>query len=861
MLESTTSGNLLTTASLRGMCDFVDELILPNIPTACPGVSVASRLAELRGKTCSQLNDDDVSYARNLLDKCAHFYKSDKLKLNASATQAQRAIVPDSCYQANFVYNVMHYFADVGFYDKSHDLKYTIVYIHHAKGRRAVYQSVDRTFYEDHLESQQTVDNGIVQLVTVGFQTHDFIKYVLFEKYLFHDLIYFGLAGLLIALFTLIYLLSFTLVIGMLINIFLSFGFAYFLYYYVGQMAFFPFINLLALLVLIAIGADDVFVFYDTWLRVKAEHPTWTRDQRMSSTFSHAIMSIFVTSFTTAAAFLANVVSNIIAIQCFGIFAALVIAANLAMMVTVMPAIVVGSEAYSACAYCPCSASTFGAYYRIPKEVYSWVAARYKNVFHTAIPTVISHAWRFCIAIGLAIGLAALVIVFYKPALKPPSTKEFQLFNKDNLLEKWDLDFKNRFPAEIAYANKQQWILVTILFGFKATDLGNRLNPDDKTKSLSRDAVFNVDHNETMDWLRTFCNSTQNAPFKGSNSKSVSCILSNYDMHFFVVNFACITIYSMTPSTNKPSWYTKRDRFDARCCGRTEMDILSSCVEWLHQQRLMQRVKPFISRSIRMFRNGSPVYDKKSNDSFIFGYRLHVLTNLSYSLSYEDMRTNYDIMSSFMRTQLKSAPDGLRSGFFSGNQFFEFYDLQHSLATGTMTSVGLSVVLSFLVLLATVRNVLITIYAMLTIVLSIACTVASIVLMGWKLNIVESITIMLAVGMSIDFTIHYSVVYQLSRETTSAGRTRTTIERVGSAVAAGAGTTFCAGAAVLNCSVDPYRKLGVFLVLVIVFSWVYATFFFLSLCHAIGPVNDVCQIPSPITLIRPKKQCSGIASS
>ena len=858
MLESTTSGNLLTTESLRGICDLVDELILPHIVTACPGVSIASRLAELRGKTCSQLNDDDVSYAKNLLDKCAHFYKSDKLKRNATTTQEEKVLLPDSCFKADFVYNVMHYFADVGFYDKSHDLKHTIVYIHHAKGSRPVYQTVDRTFYEEYIESQQTIDNGIVRLVAVGFRRHNVIKDILFEKYLIRDLTYFGLAGLLIALFTLIYLLSFALAIGTLVNIPLSCGFAYFLYYCVCQMPFFPCINLLALLVLISVGADDVFVFYDTWLRMKAEHPTWTREQRMSSTFSHAIVSIFVTSFITAASFLANTVSNIIAIQCFGIFAALVIAANLAMMVTIMPAIVVASEACSACVNCPCCASKFGAICRIPKEVYSWVAVRYKNVFHTAIPIVISHAWRFCIAIGLAIGMAAFVIVFYKPALKPPSTQELQLFNKDNLLDKWDLDFKNRFPAEIGYANKQQWIVMTILFGFKATDPGNRLNPNDNTKSLSRDAVFYADHKETMEWLRTFCNSIQNTPFKGSHGKSVSFILSNYDTYIFVIDFACSIAYRMTPSTNKKLWYTKIDGFTTRCCGFTGMGLLSSCVDWLHQQRLMQRLKPFISQRIRRFRTGSPVYDKKSNDSLIFGYRLDVRTNLNYSLSYDDMRTNYDIMSSFMKTKLESAPDGLRSGIFSG--FFEFYDLQHSLVTGTMMAVGLFVVISFLVLLITVRNVLITIYAMLTIVLSIACTVASIVLMGWKLNIVESITIMLAVGMSVDFTIHYSVVYQLSRETTAVCRTRKLIKRVGSALAAAAGTTFCAGVALLHCSIDPCRKLGVFLMLVVVFSWVYATFFFLSLCHAFGPVKGVCQIPSPITLIRPRKQPSGIVS-
>ena len=859
MLESTTSGNLLTTESLRGICDLVDELILPNIANACPGVSIASRLAELRGKTCSQLNDDDVSYAKNLLDTCAPFYKRGKLKRNVTATQAHRAVVPGSCYEADFVYNVMHYFADVGFYDdKSHDLKYTIVYIHYVNGNRDVFDKVDRNFYDEHVGGK-IVDNGFVRLVTVGFQRHEFMKFTLFERYLIRDLTYFGLAGLLIALFTLIYLLSFALAIGMLVNIPLSCGFAYYLYYCVYQMPFFPCINLLALLVLISVGVDDVFVFYDTWLRVKAEHPTWTREQRMSSTFSHAIMSIFVTSFTTAASFLANTVSNIIAIQSFGIFAALVIAANLAMMVTIMPAIVVASEACSACDNGRCSASILGAFCLMFYDVYSWFAARSKNVYLTAIPFVIRRAWKFCIAIGLAIGLAALVIVFYKPGLKPPSTKDFQLFDKNNLLEKWDTDFKNRFPAEIAHAKKYRSIFVTILFGFKATDPGNRLNPDDKTKSLSRDVDFNVDRNKTRNWLDKFCDEIQKAPFAGSHGKRLSLNFSNYDKYSVLVDIACLDISTMMPpSTNKTLWYAKRKSFTARCCEKSAMKILTSCVEWLGQKKLMPAVT---SDKMRKARSGSPLYDKKSNDSFVFGYRIDVRTTLSYSSSYDAMRTKYDALSSFMKTQLRSAPDGLRSGIFSGNHFFQFYDLQHSLVTGTRTSVGLSLTMSFIVLLITVRNVLITIYAMLTIVFSIACTVASIVLLGWKLNIVESITFMLAIGMSIDFPIHYSVVYQLSRETTSAGRTRDSIERIGSAVAAGAGTTFCAGAAVLNCSVDPYHKLGVFLVLVVVSSWVYATFFFLSLCHAVGPVKGMCQLQNPITLIRPRKQRISIASS
>ena len=242
------------------MCHFVDRL---DIAFACPGVSVASRLAELRNKSCSQLDDDDAAYLRTLLDECAPSYKSGKLKPHVRAED--KANLLERCYKDNFVYNVMYYFADVGFDAKSHDQRYTLVYITY---RGYGYTTdTDKTFYQEQVDGQ-TMDNGIVRLVTVGFRDHNGVKNEMFNDYLIGDLKYFGLAVFLIALFSLMYLRSFVLVLGTFTNVALSFGLAYFLYYYVCQMVFFPFINLVASLLLIAIGADDVFVFHDTWLQV-----------------------------------------------------------------------------------------------------------------------------------------------------------------------------------------------------------------------------------------------------------------------------------------------------------------------------------------------------------------------------------------------------------------------------------------------------------------------------------------------------------------------------------------------------------------------------------------------------------------
>jgi predicted RND superfamily exporter protein len=125
---------------------------------------------------------------------------------------------------------------------------------------------------------------------------------------------------------------------------------------------------------------------------------------------------------------------------------------------------------------------------------------------------------------------------------------------------------------------------------------------------------------------------------------------------------------------------------------------------------------------------------------------------------------------------------------------------------------------------------------MITISFAIMCTVAVLVFLGWQLNIVESIILSLAVGLSIDYTIHYGVAYRLSNaEATSGERAAQASCSVGSAVTMAALTTFVAGGAVMPCEVLIYVKLGIFLMAVTSFSWLYATFFFQSLCHVIGP--------------------------
>lgn len=79
-------------------------------------------------------------------------------------------------------------------------------------------------------------------------------------------------------------------------------------------------------------------------------------------------------------------------------------------------------------------------------------------------------------------------------------------------------------------------------------------------------------------------------------------------------------------------------------------------------------------------------------------------------------------------------------------------------------AIGVAVAVSFLALLVTTLNLLISLYAILTIACIIMVTVGTLVLLGWKLNVLESITVSVAIGLAVDFTLHYGIAYRLVKD-------------------------------------------------------------------------------------------------
>lgn len=214
-----------------------------------------------------------------------------------------------------------------------------------------------------------------------------------------------------------------------------------------------------------------------------------------------------------------------------------------------------------------------------------------------------------------------------------------------------------------------------------------------------------------------------------------------------------------------------------------------------------------------------------------------------FTMSYTEMASFVNLVDSWFEKILLTAPPGLKNGWFVSD--LEFYDLQNTLSSGTLMAIGVAMSVSLLILLMVTLNILISLYAILTTTFTIFTTIAILVGFGWKLNVLESVAVSTAIGLAVDFSLHYGVHYRLSGEPDRKSSVKFGLTRMFEPTLMAALTTIIAGAFMLPSSVLAYIQIGFFLIVVMTISWIYATFFLMSLLQLIGPEYGFGQFSFP----------------
>ncbi len=334
-LASSTGANLYTVEALKAMCRWVKQFKdLDSVNNDCSVHTLAGHIASIAGVDCEDLTPEHLDSALQLLTLCSPYIYSGNF--TASCLYISCPGIPEYCTSMNSVFQILTYLSDKSF-TESGNLRYAHVMI-------PLLDSSPERALEFYDEFSRDYDSALLDLV--GADAKIIAK--LQTRYTYTDLIYIYISAALVVTLSYLYMHSMILAIALVLDIVFSCGLAYFFYFIIFRLAFFPTLNFAALLIVISIAADDLFLFYNIWMQHRnvEENDVATT---LSLTFKHAAMSTFTTSFTTASALYVSTISNITIIKCFAVFSGTAIICDLILMVTFIPAMLILHDKASKC--------------------------------------------------------------------------------------------------------------------------------------------------------------------------------------------------------------------------------------------------------------------------------------------------------------------------------------------------------------------------------------------------------------------------------------------------------------------------------------------------------------------------------
>ena len=780
--------SLFNAKSLKAMCRLADDLVKPlacsRYREFCCDWSVGKYVALLNNHTsCQDITDEDVRTTMTLIRNCSLYFKKKELKANCtypdvSINQIKSPdceSVPPQCIKDNAVYNILKYLTDNAFMAESGDfLKYAAVLPGISMWRDDFFEEIYRTKLASSLPSADGVK-------LVGYKLGN-VKFDEFNKQLLVDAVFIGIALVFVLLIMWLFLKSFLLALAAIFCIIFALVYAYFFYKIVFGITFFPFLNILAAVFLVGIGADDAFVYYDIWLQMRSAHPEANVMELTFHTLRYAALSMLVTSLTTSAAFFAGLSSSITSIKCFGIFAGMSILTNYLLMITWYPACVALHErwilkrvvdqrerhhtpqtreaedeaAVESSDYLPCWSKFIDFPCGLCSGLIPFFQKLSKKVFEKWLPAVVLKLYWVWLILFVGLTAGFLCVNFVKPGLQLPTSSEFQVFSSSHPLEQYNLHYKSHFRFESQ--SDGAGMTIRLIWGIKKADNGDHLDPDSLGTIEMDDSFHGIFSKESQKWLLSLCNSIRQQEFY-TKLQGDFCVMEEFQR-------VCEADFGQGP-----------------CCGNYSFPYPSEVAEKCLIK--MQKSRPSFQGVLFERNSITPV-----------GLMLVFPTKRYYTQAYEPMDKFWKEVNSWADKKMSKAPSGLKKGWVSTYwpDILDFFSLQEGLSKGTFSSLGISVLIAFCIMLLTTLNIFISIYAILTIVGIIAITIGSLVLDGWQLNVLESIVLSVSVGLSIDFTMHFGVAYRLSPDKSSRStRVRYALVHIGSAVSMAALTTFITG--------------------------------------------------------------------
>jgi hypothetical protein len=632
---------------------------------------------------------------------------------------------------------------------------------------------------------------------------------------------------------------------------------AFFLFRVVFQITFFQFINFLIIFVVLGIGADDVFVFMDAFhqsideLRAQGKAPTL--QARIKHTMRRALHAIFVTSFTTSAAFLATALSPLMPLRSFGIFSALVIFCVFFINAIVLPPLAVlyarnlqGRSWVDSFKGFTCGLMAVAPYedpglalpakgeeltkrggdaadkYDVTKmrmtERFFYV--RYYEFLKGPAKYVILLAFAGLFAGGVALWLS--LEVPEEPEAWFPETHMFQ-------------QYQDLGASKVMLGGGASSALnVNVLWGISGVnDKGTDSWIPSDLGTVIYDPEFDISTAAAQAWLMQSYEALKTASCSAkacSNDVLVDPLAG-------IRNILGETSDGTTLTDGFYYWLRQQggsyasahpvsapvvgDDFNAKMCEYSKLDAT--------KVRYANHVGYFTEDCAS---NPAPVA------KFILVEATSSIRMPQAPVDFADAQKDWK---SFAASINAGAPADLRGAATTSTNVFWLWSVTSiSLMDNVYLGLAVCFPMVFFVLTVSTGNVVLAFYSTMT----IAGIVTSVIgigaggIMGWNLGTTEAIAAVIVIGFSVDYCVHLANAYIENDAVDRESRTRIALTTMGISVTAGAITTVVAGAFLSLCILTFFVKFSFLICWTIISSYMWAVLFFGALCMTAGPSGD-----------------------
>jgi predicted RND superfamily exporter protein len=218
--------------------------------------------------------------------------------------------------------------------------------------------------------------------------------------------------------------------------------------------------------------------------------------------------------------------------------------------------------------------------------------------------------------------------------------------------------------------------------------------------------------------------------------------------------------------------------------------------------------------------------------------------------AHDTLEEQYNLFEDWLERLNREAPESGKGAFHvAANSMWVWMHTQTVFVSSALTGMITGTVLAFVVVLFATQQILVAFASVLTILGVLVSVLGSMVALGWELGTIESICLTILAGFSVDYVVHLAHAYVHAEKKERADKVRSALDEIGVSVLGGMLTSASAAVALMLCQLQFFHKFGVFLMLTVSMSWIWANVAFMASMALFGPDSSTpswLQVPASI---------------